>query len=253
MQGYGAAFARVYHHLWGDFARQIAPVLRTFYEATTIGQMDHSLLDVCCGTGVLAGHFLEHGYRVVGLDLSAAMLDYARANTESYTETGQAYWLQADAASFDLVERFGLAVSTFDALNHLPDITALRGCIQCVYRTLLEDGWFLFDLNTRLGLRTLWNSMHVREQEDYLLVERSIYDEDAERGLMRVSGFWRTEGGLFERFEEVVYNTAFPLDEVQKILYDTGFRSAFFTRRQDLTTPVQDAEREGRVFVIAHK
>ena len=79
-----------------------------------------------CGSGLLAASFLAHDYPVTGLDLSSQMLAYARANTATFTATGQAAYLQADAARYALAPRFGLAVATYDALNHLPDSAALQ-------------------------------------------------------------------------------------------------------------------------------
>ncbi|NIN99288.1 MAG: methyltransferase domain-containing protein, partial [Anaerolineae bacterium] len=94
-------------------------------------------LDVCCGTGQLAIYFLERGYKVVGIDLSENMLRYAQESAAQYIGRGQARFLQADAADFTLDERFGLVVSTFDSLNHLPDENALRSCFQSVYAVLV--------------------------------------------------------------------------------------------------------------------
>jgi predicted TPR repeat methyltransferase len=37
-----------------------------------------SVLDLCCGTGLLAGELIARGYRVVGVDESEAMLTVAR-------------------------------------------------------------------------------------------------------------------------------------------------------------------------------
>ena len=37
-----------------------------------------SVLDLCCGSGLLAGELIERGYRVVGVDASEAMLAVAR-------------------------------------------------------------------------------------------------------------------------------------------------------------------------------
>ena len=38
----------------------------------------HAVLDLCCGTGLLAGELIARGYRVVGVDASEAMLALAR-------------------------------------------------------------------------------------------------------------------------------------------------------------------------------
>jgi SAM-dependent methyltransferase len=252
MQAYGPTFARVYNEKWVDFARHVAPLIRTFYESTPVGQQDRSLLDLCCGTGQLAQHFLEHGYRVTGIDLSEYMLTYARQNNAPYIERGQASFLQADAADFTLDEQFGLIVSTFDALNHLPDDGALCGCFASVYPLLLPQGVFIFDLNTRTGL-TRWNAINVRDMPDHMIVDRGIYDGQGNRAWVKITGFVRTESGLYERFEETAYNTVFDLAWVRDTLYRTGWRSVYFARIDDLGLPIPDPEAENRAFVIAVK
>ena len=102
MQAYSRSFARVYNLRWSDFSRHVAPRIQEFYESTPLGQDNRHLLDVCCGTGQLAVHFLERGYKVTGLDLSDEMLHYARQNAASYVERGRARFVQGDAADFEL-------------------------------------------------------------------------------------------------------------------------------------------------------
>lgn len=104
MQGYGATFARIYNQMWAGFARDLAPRILDYYADTLLASTNQSLLDLCCGTGQLALHFLEHGYRVVGLDLSDAMLEYARESADMFVQSGQARFIQGDAAAFALDE-----------------------------------------------------------------------------------------------------------------------------------------------------
>lgn len=66
------AWARFYNEVGSSFAVSVAPRIRRLYEATEMGRSTKTLLDVCCGTGQLARHFLDHGYEVTGLDLSEA-------------------------------------------------------------------------------------------------------------------------------------------------------------------------------------
>jgi len=140
MQAYSSAFARIYNERWVEHARHVAPILRAFYESTALGAENRHLLDLCCGTGQLAVHFLEHGYTVTGFDFSEPMLRYACKNAAPYVAGGQARFVQGDASDFALDERYGLVVSTFDVLNHLPDEAALRACFACVYRVLEPGG-----------------------------------------------------------------------------------------------------------------
>jgi 2-polyprenyl-3-methyl-5-hydroxy-6-metoxy-1,4-benzoquinol methylase len=125
MQAYSQGFARVYNTRWSGFARQVAPLILDFYASTALGQANKSVLDLGCGTSQLAVHFLEQGYRVVGLELSEPMLAWACENTRSHLASGQARFIQEDASHFTLGERFGLVVSTFDTLNHLENESAL--------------------------------------------------------------------------------------------------------------------------------
>lgn len=111
MQAYSKGFARAYNRRWSGFARQVAPLLLDFYAATPIGRGNMTVLDLCCGAGHLAVHFLEKGYRVVGLDLSDHMLHYAREHTRRYIETGQATFIQGDARNF-----------TFDCCARIQDL-----------------------------------------------------------------------------------------------------------------------------------
>jgi SAM-dependent methyltransferase len=123
MQAYGRVFARVYNLKWAGFAQRIAPKLLEYYARSAIGSVNRCVLDLCCGTGQIALYFLEHGCQVTGIDLSEHMLDYARENARAYLAGGQARFIQADASRLALAERFGLVVSTFDALNHLESVS----------------------------------------------------------------------------------------------------------------------------------
>jgi len=257
MQAYSSGFAKVYNHRWSGFARHAAPYLLDFYAGTAIAQANHSILDLCCGTGQVAVHFLENGYQVVGIDLSEPMLDHARANAQPYVDQSQARFVQADAANFTLEftgeftgdERFGLVVSTFDALNHLPDLAALRACFACV--AAVTAGFFIFDLNTRIGLRR-WNNIEIDDShDDMTIVNHGIYDVNSERAWMKVTGFVRNADGLYERFEQTAYNTVFAMHEVKTALEETGWQEIYFALIQDLKTPLADPEEHGRVFIVA--
>jgi hypothetical protein len=90
----------------------------------------------------------------------------------------------------------------------------------------------------------------VEESDDAVFITRGMYD-GGDRGWTRVSGFMRTEGGLYERFGESVYNTAFEMARVRDLLIEAGFAHVHFARIEDLATPVADPEAEGRIFVVA--
>ena len=250
MQAYGAGFARVYNLRWAGFARQVAPLILEYFEASTFAAANKRVLDLCCGTGQLAEYFLEQGYRVVGIDLSEHMLRFARENALAYIVSGQAKFIEGDVTDFTLDEHFDLVVSTFDALNHLQSEQDLRKCFQCVFP--LSGGLFIFDLNTRVGL-SRWNNIQVEETEESLVITRGIYDGQGDRAWTRISGFIHTGDRLYERFEETAFNTVFELEQVKNALHEVGWRKVHFARLPDLKTPIAEPEKEGRVFIVASK
>ncbi len=251
MQAYTRNFARVYNVKWSNYAKQVAPLILNFYRSTPIGQTNKSLLDLCCGTGNLALHFLENGFTVVGIDLSEHMLHYAKENTSRYCESGQATFIQADASNFTLSEHFGLVVSTYDSLNHLDGVEALRNCFRCVYAVC--DGYFIFDLNTRTGLKR-WNSIQVDESsEDAFVVTRGFYDGESDRAWTKITGFVKAPDDSYERFEETVFNAVYEMEGVKEALLEVGWSDVFFARIQSLSTPLDEPEKEPRVFVVVRK
>ena len=252
MQAYSKGFARVYNARWVGFARQAAPLILNFYKSTPMGQDNNKpVLDLCCGTGQLAVHFLEKGYKVTGIDLSEHMLHFARENASQYIRSGQAKFIKDDASTFSLTERFGLVVSTYDALNHLKDEEMLRNCFQCVHA--VSEGYFVFDLNTRMGLKR-WNSIQVDESsDDALIITHGFFDGNNDKAWTRIDGFMCVENGLYERFEETSFNTVFEMERVKTTLLEVGWKDVYFARLQDLTTPLTEPEQEGRVFIVASK
>jgi SAM-dependent methyltransferase len=252
MQSYGQLFARVYNLKWQDYANRIAPLILAFYESTETSQQEKSVLDLCCGTGQLSVYFLEHGYRVVGLDLSEGMLQVARENALPYIVAQQVRFIQGDAADFKIDQIFGLIVSTFDALNHLPNLDALQGCFRSTYQVMVTGGYFIFDLNTRHGLDN-WNSISVDPGNETFLINRGIFDPDTDKAWTRITGFVRNPDGLYQRFEQTVYNTVFDLQQVKECLMDEGYRNCYYAHGTALDTPVEKPEELEKVFMVAQK
>jgi SAM-dependent methyltransferase len=252
-QPYDRVFAALYEKRWIGFAQGVSPLIRAYYESLPVSAQHRSLLDLACGTGQLMQHFAEHGYRSVGIDISPHMLHRARQNLAAHVESGQVTLIEGDVASFSLDEQFGLAVSTFDALNHLPDDDALLGCFRSTHAALVEDGVFIFDLNTRKGLIDGWNGTIIEDTEEMTVLIWSIYDSAGDRAYSRTVGFILGDEGMYERFSGTFSNTAFDMDRVCEMLAGAGFREVHAARHTDFAEPVEDPEAMGRVFFVARK
>ena len=101
-----------------------------------------SVLDLCCGTGLLAGELIARGYRVTGVDASDAMLALARKRLGPGVPLSR---MTLPDLTVDGV--FDAAVCTFDGFNYLaPD--ELRQTMAAVALRLRPGGWLVFDLHT---------------------------------------------------------------------------------------------------------
>jgi SAM-dependent methyltransferase len=101
-----------------------------------------NLLDLACGHGRLARELARRGGRVVGVDLSEALLAKARAQE-------QAHPLQITYVHADVTTPTVLEGQMFDAIGcsfGLSDIDDLDGAIGSVARLVRQGGFFAFSI-----------------------------------------------------------------------------------------------------------
>ena len=234
-------FASIYDRHWQRFSIQPFPVLdqlllRHLYSGAHI-------LDLCCGTGQIAGQLLERGYRITGVDSSEGMLALARRNAPG------ARLVRADATSFTIPEPADAAISTSDSLNHITDSADLASALAATRAALRPGGRFVFDLNTEAKYQHRWTGSFGIVEDDHVCVVRPSYDPKA--GLARFdatifvpdaghgTGWRREDFHMLERY----YGEA----EVRGALTDAGFADiAIFDWRRDLDP---DGEPE-KFFVV---
>lgn len=136
-------FSRIYDEAWSGFSAGYIPFLKTLGERHPFSM--NAILDLACGTGSLVFLLASKAERVVGLDLSAEMLEIARRKCRSLGNVG---FVQGDFRSFDLDEKFDLVISCFDSLNYIERIGELTDVFRCVERHLNGGGFFVFDVVT---------------------------------------------------------------------------------------------------------
>jgi SAM-dependent methyltransferase len=101
--------------------------------------------DLACGTGNSSFPWSDRGYRTYGVDLSAEMLEIARAKA---ADRGlDVIFLRQDLCNLKIEAPLDLAVCFQDGFNYIIDINDLRQAFQAVYKNLTVGGFFIFDLN----------------------------------------------------------------------------------------------------------
>jgi SAM-dependent methyltransferase len=196
--------AGIYDRHWGEAFVEPA---RTAIETWLIGLLrpHASLLDLCCGTGRIAGHLADLGYEVYGVDESAAMLSIARANAP------HVHFQQADMAMFHWPHPFEAAVSFYNSLNHARSFEHLQRTLQNVAAHLRTGGFFLFDYVGPEGFIKDWGSTeHFTDNTERWQVDYRYNPETACASCI-VNG------------TETIYQCAFDAAQIHHALAAAGF------------------------------
>ncbi len=241
---YGETFAAFYDRYFGHYAEKAAPFFLCFL-ASRASPFARAVLDLGCGTGRIAFHFLQAGYDFTGLDSSPAMLALARDRCLRFLPAGRARFLQTDISSFGLEGPFGFALSTYNTLNHLDSEEKLRSCFRSVRRCLAPGGLLMFDYHTAKGLRE-WASTETASLEEGTLTLRGAFNPRTRRAVSSLRGVFRGRP-----FAERILNWSLPLERLEGVLGEEGFSKVVFARIDDLNRPLADPEGEKRVVALA--
>ncbi|MDE3127852.1 MAG: class I SAM-dependent methyltransferase [Gemmatimonadota bacterium] len=139
----------------GDVYASYAPIYDALFEHA-LGDTDFyvraaqarvpaggSILELGVGTGRLTEHYLRAGFRVVGVDTSADMLERARERLAPHGE--RCRLVHGDMRSLALGERFAMAVAPFGTVAHLLADDDRRRAFAAVHAHLAPGGVFVFD------------------------------------------------------------------------------------------------------------
>ena len=231
---YDAIMADIEYPAWADF-------ILTYARAEGLEIRD--VLDLACGTGGLTRSLLARGLTVTGLDASEEMLAVARARLPEVP------FLRGDLRDFALPERFDLITCVFDSLNNLTEPAELGLALSRMAAHLTPGGLVAFDVNTRAGVRELWDEDAI---EGLAPLEGGgevhyhwSHHYDPARGLGVVQALCRVgEEEFIELHEERGYDQA----DLEPLLSAAGFAAWEFVEFPDYAPPEPGAP---RVWVFA--
>lgn len=210
---YDRIMSGVDYEAWADYIEQLLEVY---------GKNPRSLVDLACGTGNSTLPFARRGYRIAGVDISAAMLEVARRKVgrDGY----QAGFYEQDLCTLELPDQYDLALLFQDGLNYILSERQLALALAQIFKALNPGGLFIFDL-TRPRLRCGQENSGpcLVDQEDLTLILESGYNGKEDLWSSRLTVFQRVENGLFRKFEEKHKEKDHNPDLVVKLLKDTGF------------------------------
>jgi len=131
-----STLAEIYHEMYQyvfDYDAEF-----NFYDSILKTNNCHKILEVGCGSGMLARRFLANGYDYLGLDLYNEMLDIARREIKS----GQ--FIQCDMRNLSFDHQFDAVLITGRSLAYVFDNRGIIDTLNGVHKSLKENGFFCF-------------------------------------------------------------------------------------------------------------
>jgi SAM-dependent methyltransferase len=201
-----------------DFALESAPGILEVLVRN--GIRDGLVIDLGCGSGLWARELVDTGYRVLGIDISEAMIELSRKRVPE--------------ADFRVGSLFGVDIppcaavtAVSEVLNYLFDeeneCRGLARLFRRVYDALAPGGVFVFDVLGPGQVPPGTTARGFSEGQDWVvLVEK---EEDAERGTLtrRIVSFRRV-GEHYRRDDELHRVRLYEPSELSDELREVGFR-----------------------------
>jgi SAM-dependent methyltransferase len=229
--------SQVYDIGWCRFAEQYVNLVNQLLSEYRITQA--TILDLACGTGILAISLASVGHVVRGIDISPAMVVLAKAKSVGIPNVS--FEVQ-DMTKFVVSGRFNLITCTFDSLNYVTNSDGVRAMFSRVARSLMKSGLFVFDSNTSQLYMNVGNGSRKTELGGHSFVHTWSYDSMKKQA---VTTFEFADGS-----REIHRQQSYDLSQLGPILVDVGLRvvqtwSGFDRKPYNAQSP--------RLFCVAQK
>jgi SAM-dependent methyltransferase len=215
---YREDLAYVHHQGFSGFALETAPGILKILRGCGIDS--GKVVELGCGTGVLARQLGFAGFEVFGIDASAEMLDLARATAPSAT-------FKRESIVGARLPRTAAIICTGEVISFAfeADRTGIRlqRLLLRIWNALKPGGVFLFDFSTRGRTPAGMDKKSHWIGEDWaVLVETGVSDEEADVLARRLTTFRKIDGAYRRSFEEHRLRLYRP-SELQATLASLGF------------------------------
>jgi len=187
-----------------------------------------NVLEVACGTGLVAIPLALQGIPVKGLDITPGMLAYAKHKSDRLGLSIQ--WFEGDARNFALGEKCNFIYMTGNAFQAFLNNSDQQALLQNIRRHLTDDGVFAFETRN-----PDWKEMTMDPNEEewmtysndkgyqVRIMETREYDHVAQVLTYHLHRRWQESGENKERVTRIAIRYTFP-QELNALLDHHGFR-----------------------------
>ena len=211
--------ATVYHEMYQhifDYDQEF-----NFYDQILSKNNCHKILEIGCGTGMLARRFLNNGYDYLGLDLYQEMLDIASE------EVLNGKFIQGDMRALTFHQQFDSVLITGRSMAYIVENKGIIDTLTGVYNALKDDGLFIagfFEANGIFDNFDDFEQTIIHQHKK--IVRKSHLNKNLKTGW---TYDWNAtysieEGNGITVYEDSTTLRAFTKDEISLFLKMSGFK-----------------------------
>jgi len=219
---YGSDLAWVHHTGYSQHVENTAQGIVRLLRDSGLPKGAH-VLDVGCGSGLLARRLLDAGFVVTGIDASPAMIDLARScapGADFKVVKLPMGSLSRDAA----LPRIDAVVSTGHVLNYLDTREDIARTLDELARALRPGGVVAIDLMTeQYRQKRDVQAVHTKVTDDWAIVTR--FSCPGPYRFDRAITVFRRAGDHWRRSDEHHRNVTFEVEDALRILRDNGIEA----------------------------
>ncbi|MGL5124263.1 MAG: class I SAM-dependent DNA methyltransferase [Fusobacteriaceae bacterium] len=192
-----------------EWIKQIYEILEKY------NKQQGSLIDIGCGTGEMLKIFSEK-YNCSGMDISEEMLKIAYKKLKGKNIS----FFQGDMRDFNTWNKYDIAVSLFDTVNHITSLEDLISHLNSVKKQLKDDGIYIFDVIDRNFMNEMFKGgVHVDKRKNLTV----IWEHDVEDGIDYIDATYyvKNKSNTFDKLEEYYEKKIFTEEEIKKCVQES--------------------------------
>lgn len=211
--------ASIYHEMYQhvfDYDKEYI-----FYDSILKKNNCKKILEVGCGSGMLARRFLKNGYDYLGLDLFSEILDIAKNEVKADT------FVQCDMRNLSFNQQFDSVLITGRSIAYIIENKGIIDTFTGVHKSLKDKGLFVFGVFEANGIFDNFNDFEQNIEHNNKKIRRiSKLKKNLETGWTYdwFAKYIIEQNGNVSEFDDLTTLRAFTKDEILLFLKLTDFK-----------------------------
>lgn len=234
-----AKFATVYDELMTDIPYD------TYVELIELAAGEISgkkILDIGCGTGLLSAKLAKQGGEVTAVDLSADMLEVAKARATALNLSID--FIEKPMQALTGLQGYDVAIIPIDSLNYVTETAEVEETFRHIYESLRPGGLLLFDVHSTFKTDVIFMESPFVFDDGRIAYIWQTEPGDARHSVYSELAFFvKAENGAYDRFDEVHVQRTFPIQEYVSMLMSAGFQIERIFADWEEEAPEEESDR----------